>query len=351
MSASMLSKALIVLPIVMMAGLSGCTLVVQGTHQPVQFDSEPPGATFTVAGKTATTPATLDLPKDDYKIAFKHPGYEDANYDLKRGISNWFIGSVVMGVIASTIDLASGAWKEFETTNVKVTLQALPDTVVEIAVRVATEPPGADILIDNRSYGSTPRELRLSWQPSEHDKEVTLQLPGYAPRKMALLRNETALTATLEALPVPVTVRFGSKPPGAELRVDGKPQGKTPVPVDFTWKKDDKPHAAQWTLDGYKTQTREVTRDTKELIVELEELVEEIVLPLKIEPAGSKVVVDGVPLPDGAKQVKLAWSLSKNKHSITLTQPGYTGKTVEVKRPAAATPLEVRLVPALPGNP
>jgi hypothetical protein len=34
-----------------------------------------------------------------------------------------------------------------------------------------------------------------------------------------------------------------------------------------------------------------------------------------------------------------------------LSQPGYSTKTVEVKRAAAALPLEVRLAPALPGNP
>lgn len=336
---------------VLLIALSGCTLVVQGTKQQVKFDSEPQGATVSVAGQTATTPATLELPKEDHQVAFRLAGYEDSTVELKRGVSNWFIGSIVMGIIASTIDLASGAWKEFETTDIKVTLQALPDTVVELPVAVSSEPPGADIVIDTRSYGSAPRELRLSWQPAEREKEVTIQLSGYAPKKVALLRSETTLMVALEALPVPVTVKFASKPPGAELRIDGKPQGKTPVPVDLTWKKGDPARSAEWTLDGYKPEKREITRETRELTVELQELVEEIVLPLKIEPAGSKVVVDGVPLPDGAKQVKLAWSLSKTKHTITLSQPGYTGKTVEVKRGAAATPLEVRLVPALPGNP
>jgi hypothetical protein len=166
-----------------------------------------------------------------------------------------------------------------------------------------------------------------------------------------LFRTERTLTAALEALPVPVTVKFSTKPEGAELRIDGKPQGRTPIPVDLLWKKDDKPRSAEFSLDGYQPEKRDLTAETKTLTVELHEVVEEIVLPLKIEPAGSKVVVDGVAQPDGTKQVKLAWSLSKTKHSVTLSQPGYTGKTVEVKRGAAAVPLEVRLVPALPGNP
>jgi len=339
------------LAVVILAALAGCTLVVQGTKQNVSFTSEPPGATFTVAGQTATTPVTLELPKDDYQISFRYPGYEDAAVDLKRKISNWFIGSIAMGVISITIDLSTGAWKEFETTDVKVNLQALPDTVVELVVAVASEPPGADIVIGGRSYGTTPRELRLSWQPKETEKEVVLRLGGYAPKSAALLRSEKTLSAALEAVPVPVTVRFGSKPDGAEIRVDGRPQGRTPVPVELLWKTGDHPRSAEWALEGYRPEKRDVTKETKELILELQELVEEIVLPLKIEPAGSKVVVDGVALPDGTKQVKLPWSLSKTKHTLILSQPGYTSKTVEIKRAAAAAPLEVRLAPALPGNP
>ncbi|MBV8879019.1 MAG: PEGA domain-containing protein [Planctomycetaceae bacterium] len=348
MSASTLSR---VLGVAVVAALAGCTLVVQGTHQPVTFTSEPPGATFTVAGQTGVTPQTLDLPKDDYQISFKLAGYEDASVDLKRKMSNWFFGSIAMGVLASTIDLATGAWKEFESTDIKIALQPLPDTVVELVVGVGSEPAGADIVIGGRSSGTTPRELRLSWQPAEREKEVTFRLVGHAPKTAALLRSEKTLSAALEALPVPVTVKFASTPGGAELRIDGKPQGKTPVPVDLLWRKDDKPRSAEFSLDGYKPEKRELTRDTKEVVVELQEVVEEIVLPLKIEPAGSKVVVDGVALPDGTKQVKLPWSLSKTRHTVTLSQPGYTTKTVEIRRPAAAAPLDVRLVPALPGNP
>lgn len=339
-------------PLVLLIGaLAGCTLVVQGTSQNVTFDSEPQGASFTVNGQTATTPATVELPKDDYQISFHHPGYEDASVELHRKMSPWFVGSIVMGVIASTIDLATGAWKEFESTDVKVTLQALPDTVIELPVAVSSDPPGADIVIGNRSYGTTPRELRLSWQPKETEKEVTLRLPGYAPKTAALQRSEKTLSAALEALPVPVTVTFSSRPPGAELRIDGRPQGRTPIPVELTWKTGDKPRSAEWALEGYKPEKREITKDTKTLGVDLQEVIEDIVLPLKIEPAGSKVTVDGVALPDGTKQVTLSWSLSKLRHTITLSQPGYTPKTVEVKRAAAAVPLDVRLAPALPGNP
>src|SRR5205814_9941912 len=101
------------------------------------------------------------------------------------------------------------------------------------------------------------------------------------------------------------------------------------------------PRIAEWVLDGYRPEKRDITRDSKDVSVELQEVVEEIVLPLKIQPVGAKVVVDGTALPDGAKQVTLGWSLSKTKHTLILSQPGYATKSLEVKRAAAAGPLEV----------
>lgn len=336
--------------VALVAALSGCTLVVQGTSQPVTFTSEPPGASFSVAGQNAVTPATLELPKDDYQVQFRLAGYEDGSADLKRKVNPWFIGSIVMGLIASTVDIATGAWKEFETTDVAVTLQPLPDTIQELPVAVSSEPAGADILIAGRSYGVTPKDLRLRWPPGEPEKEVVLRLAGHAEKKVALLRGEKQLKAALEPLPVPVTLKITSKPDKAEVRIDGRPQGKTPIPVDLTWRPGDKPRMLDLALEGYKPEKRELTRDSKDVHVDLQELVEEIVLPLKIEPAGAKVIVDGKPLPEGAKQVTLAWSLSTAKHVVVLSQPGYATKTVEVLRAAAAKTLEVRLAPAVPGN-
>src|SRR5262245_36017150 len=112
----MVVRSISILLAVSLAALSGCTLVMQGTSQQVTFTSEPTGAAVTVAGQSAVTPVTLDIPKEDQQITFQLDGYEDAHYELRRGVSNWFIGSCLMGVIAASIDLATVAYKEFETT-------------------------------------------------------------------------------------------------------------------------------------------------------------------------------------------------------------------------------------------
>jgi hypothetical protein len=339
------------LGIALVAALSGCTLIVQGTSQTVTFTSEPAGATVSVGGQTGTTPVSFELPKDDYQVSFRAPGYEDHAVELKRKLSPWFIGSIFMGIIASTVDIAAGSWKEFDTTDVNVTLQPLPNTVQELPVTVTSQPPGADIVIQNRSYGATPRELRLSWQPLEKEKEITLRLAGYEDRTVNLHRSAKELAGALQPKPVAVALKLTSKPDKAEIRIDGRLlPGKTPLTTDLLWKLDDKPRVVEWTLDGYRTERRDITRDTRDLHVDFQETVEEIVLPLKIEPAGARVLVDGKPYPEGTKQVSLAWSVSVTRHVLVLSQPGYATRTVEVTRAAAAGPLTVRLAPALPGN-
>ena len=341
-------KAIITVGLIV--ALSGCSWVMQGTSQEVEFSSEPDGATFVVNGKTETTPAKIEVPKNDYTITFQREGFKDSEFELRRKVNPWFYGSIAMGAIASIIDLSTGAWKEFDTTKVHVVLDPIPGRVLELPVTITSVPPGADIMIGTRSYGATPKDLKLTWQPKEPEKEVKLVLQGYAEKHLALQRTDKQLAWTLVPLPVPVTHQITSKPDKAEVRVDGRPVGKTPLPVDLTWKVGDPPRVVEWSLDGYKTEKRDITRDTKELSVDLQEAVEEIVLPLKVEPAGAKVVVDGAPQAEGSKAVKLQWSLSKTKHALVFSQPGYMTKSVEVKRADAARPLEVRLAPALPGN-
>lgn len=334
--------------LVLVAALSGCSLIVNGTSQEVTFTSDPPGATFTVAGKTEKTPKKLELPKDDYRITFQRAGYKDSDYALQRQMSAWFFGSIAMGVIASSIDVITGAWKEFDTTAVHVVLTPLPGTIQEIPVSIASDPAGAEIFIDGVSYGRTPSNLKIPWRTDETGKSVELRLNGYRSITAALPRAEKSLHRVLEALPVQVTVKVFSKPEGAAVALDGVPKGRTPCSLDLAWKPGDAARTVELVLEGYKTEKRTLQRETREITLDFQETVEQIALPLKIEPKGAKVMVDGKPVADGAATVTLGWSVSTTKHVVTVSHPGYATKTLEVARPAAAKPLEVRLQPSLP---
>jgi hypothetical protein len=335
---------------VLLAGLAGCTWVVQGTSQPVTFTSDPPGAMFTVGGQTLTTPATVTLPKEEREIVLKRQGYEDATVSLKRKISLYFIGSVVMGVIASSIDIISGAWREFETTDVHVSLTPRDDQPVDLPLTVRTDPPGAEIAVDEVSYGKAPREIILTWNPADREKKVTARLAGFRDRTVPLRRGEKELDIPLEGLPRTLSVQFVTKPEGAEIRVEGRSLGRTPLTAEVVWGPKDPPRSVAVALKGYREAKRELKPTDALVDVALEEIVEEIPFPVRVTPAGAAVAIDGTARGEAPLNVPLSWSISKNRHTVVISNPGYSTRTVVVTRESAEKGLDVRLAPSVPGD-
>jgi len=335
---------------VLLAGLVGCTWVVQGTSQPVTFTSDPPGAVFTVGGKTLTTPATVTLPKEERDIVLKHAGYQDATVSLKRKISLYFIGSVVMGVIASSIDIISGAWREFEITDVHVSLTPREDQPVDVPLTVRTDPPGAEITVGGVSYGKSPREIILTWQPADREKQVTVHLAEFRDRTVPLRRGEKELDIPLEGLPRTLSVQFVTRPEGAEIRIEGRVLGRTPCTAEVVWGPKDPPRSVLASLKGYREATRELKSTDALVELALEELVEEIRFPVRVTPAGAAVAIDGTARGEAPLSVPLSWSITKNRHTVVVSHPGYSTRTVVITRESAEKGLEVRLAPSVPGD-
>lgn len=324
-------------------------MLVQGTMQDVTVTSEPKGAAVTVAGQRGITPVTLKLPKEEQTVVVRMEGYREARVPLTLSVSNWFIGSVAMGVIASVVDIAAGSWKEFDTTAVHVRLEALPGTVEELPLPVDSDPPGADVLIGGVVYGKTPGEIKVPWPLGEPEKSLTFRLEGYRDRTVAVLRSDLRIgKVLLEGRPVPVLTTLGSDPPGAEVRIDGKPAGRTPVTLTLEWGPKDGPRAVDVALPGYHPEKRTLGPRQAELAVALREVVEEKPLRIVVEPKGAKVVVDGQPAGEAPLTVRLAWSVSRRKHVVTASLPGYATKTVEVGPADADKPFEIRLQPSIP---
>jgi hypothetical protein len=333
-----------------LVSLGGCTLLVQGTSQDVKFTSEPPGAVFFVEGQTLTTPATVTLPKEDQEVVFKRPGYQDASVALKRKISLYFWGSVAMGVLASSVDIISGAWKEFETTDVHVNLAPLADQPADLPVTIRTEPPGAEVLVGEVRYGKSPREVILTWQPNDREKPVTVRLAGFTAQTVPLRREDKELSITLDALPRTVTVRFTSKPDGAEVRMGDRVLGRTPFSADLVWGPKDAPRPLEVSLKGYRDLKRQIKPDEPTVTLALEEVVEQIPFSVKVTPVGAAVAIDGVPAGEAPVKAPLAWSITINRHKVVISHPGYATRTLDVTRDLAEKGLDVRLSPSVPGD-
>ncbi len=84
------------LPLAFVLALSplfGCATIAHGNHQTVHVETDPPGATFTLLGKSYTTPVDVEVPRKskDVELVLEKDGYAVKRVALarKRSSSTW----------------------------------------------------------------------------------------------------------------------------------------------------------------------------------------------------------------------------------------------------------------------
>ena len=94
--------------------LGGCATVLNGSHQTIHVETDPPGATVTVAGETHTSPVDLVLKRSskDLVVVIEKEGYVTRKIALERGASKntWlnFIGVAAGGAAGAAIGASQG---------------------------------------------------------------------------------------------------------------------------------------------------------------------------------------------------------------------------------------------------
>jgi hypothetical protein len=102
------------------------------------------------------------------------------------------------------------------------------DNAAQATLSIDSDPRGAEVYVEGRYVGTTP--LRTSVQPG--NRTVRLERDGYRSweRSFRVSPRETlSIDADLEAVPRTGTVRFESTPSGADVFVDGRFLGTTPI--------------------------------------------------------------------------------------------------------------------------
>ncbi|HYD42776.1 MAG TPA: serine/threonine-protein kinase [Anaeromyxobacter sp.] len=114
---------------------------------------------------------------------------------------------------------------------------------------VTSEPPGAEVTLDGTAVGRTPAVVEDVWLSRPH--ELVVEAQGAKQYTMALEPEPGKIVrrvhATLQSSMGWLTVE--SVPPGAEVRLDGRVVGTTPLTVQKV--KVDAPHRLDLTLAGY----------------------------------------------------------------------------------------------------
>ena len=114
---------------------------------------------------------------------------------------------------------------------------------------VTSEPPGAEVTLDGTRIGAAPVVVDDVWLSRPH--EILVEAPGSKPFSIALEPEPGKIVrrvhATLQSALATLVVE--SVPAGAEVRLDGKAVGSTPLRVQNV--KVDVPHRVDLSLPGY----------------------------------------------------------------------------------------------------
>lgn len=166
------------------------------------------------------------------------------------------------------------------------TLQRLPDMLT-----VNSTPAGAALTINGSSRGNTPlADIELSAGKYELQLHAERYLP-YA-ETITVKGGNNKLEKDLTLQPAWAEISIDSSPAGAELLVDGRTIGNTPVKAEMLRGK----RSIALQLAGYKTWTTELQveagKDQQLNDVVLEKA--DAVLQVRTAPAKAGVVVDGV---------------------------------------------------------
>lgn len=107
---------------------SGCGLLINGRRQKVVINTDPPGATITIAsaGIVQTTPCVVKLKRhDDYTIMAQKPGYENASAMITSDLEplSIVLDIIFWGGLALLVDYPLGANHELTPSNVFIPLR------------------------------------------------------------------------------------------------------------------------------------------------------------------------------------------------------------------------------------
>ena len=194
-------------------------------------------------------------------------------------------------------------------------VELLPDWA---DITVVTEPPGAQLLVDDTDSGQTPTTLQLL--SGKHrlmlkkelygDKEQTIEVQAGA---------EQSIAVKLELLPGRLAVT--SIPSGAAVKADGQYRGATPVELELP---SGIGHRIELSAPGYVAAQRQVELSpgqTQELALELAQ--ERGDIYLSVTPPDARLALNGKQI----DTVQGRLSLPAAPQKLVVTAPGYRSVT------------------------
>ena len=222
----------------------------------------------------------------------------------------------------------------------ELSMQRLPGLLA--ITTIPNEGALATITIDGAEVGTSPLQP-VELEPGEH--QVLVRASGYRDFQTEVVIEGAGTVVNLEVSLEPrwAPITFQSKPPGAMIRVAGKPHGPTPVTANII----EGTHDYVVVLDGYKPYRGSVhvaAGQPQTLSPVPLSLVEGTIALLSI-PGTANVTLDGTYLGQTPLDVHLT---PGETYQLELSRAGYDSVTQEISVASSATKtMTVRLEPRL----
>jgi hypothetical protein len=189
--------------------------------------------------------------------------------------------------------------------------------VSEGRCEITSHPSGARVTLDGKDVGVTP--LTLSARFASLQGALEVQLQGFKPYSDNIVvepRQQKQVAVSLEPLPAQLEIR--SEPPGADLQLNDRRLGKTPLTIEDLGPGT---YRIQLTSVGYDTWAQEVAlAPGQNSLVEAKMIGLPGLLAVSSFPAGATVYLDDKEVGQTPLQLQ---NVINGSHAIRLTKPGF----------------------------
>jgi len=203
-------------------------------------------------------------------------------------------------------------------------------------VRVNSIPPGAAVLVDGESVGSTPALLEIL----QGERQLILQLATFADwrQDLEISAGEAQDLGSITLQPAAGVLELSSVPPGANVTLDGEFQGQTPLTLEVS---PDRSHRLAVFKPGYRRYNGKVelpAAGSDSRTVKLKAQLGEV--RFDISPADAQLRINGRPRGKGSQTL----SLPAVEHSVEVVLAGHaTARRRVTPRPGLQQLVEVTL--------
>lgn len=215
------------------------TLVPEEQEVALHIESQPPGAEVFVDGQPTGKKTPCDIPlktgatTQQYQIELRAPGFRSKQ--------------VVVTASQGTLPKLSSISLEPEPTPPPEMPKPPSAPVPNVTtLKVASTPPGAEVVVDGKVRGETPCEVPLAAPPGTQECQVELRKQGFLPKQVwvTLAPGTTVDLGQITLAPEPsapplataptrVRVHLETDPPGAQVLLGTQTLGITPCDVEL----------------------------------------------------------------------------------------------------------------------